>query len=383
MTANPTTMAPPDAPQPARPEFASKERFFRYFQQEVLALQDEMSRLASVSPTERPDAIDHCLAGTSRLSDEVKDASAYIPAYDQRTYGEAIKALHDKLQNVRNELGQGKKKFKFTARKNASAISIGEAAEMAQNKRLLGPVHVGYSSGESSAAVSAFAPTPLELVSPGEEKEEEELVGGQKVLGSVENGSSGADGQGVVVSNLNGAHVVLPASTAQSARSATVSNVQRSVVDLSGPTINGSPFATLTLKNIRDSLVVCGRVTGPIHITGVERSVIVTSCRQYRMHSSKKVDVYLHCSSRPIIEDCETIRFAPLPQHFMTEDLTGSTNQWDQIDDFKWLKSEPSPNFTTLPDPERIPDTVWKVKVPGEPADLGSTLQVFGITRSS
>jgi hypothetical protein len=37
---------------------------------------------------ERNDAIDHCLAGIDRLSHEVKDAAGYIPAYDQRTYGE-------------------------------------------------------------------------------------------------------------------------------------------------------------------------------------------------------------------------------------------------------------------------------------------------------
>ena len=37
---------------------------------------------------ERADATDHCLAGITRLSSEVKDASSYIPAYDQRTYAE-------------------------------------------------------------------------------------------------------------------------------------------------------------------------------------------------------------------------------------------------------------------------------------------------------
>lgn len=44
-----------------------------------------------MSPTggERNDAIDHCLAGIDRLSHEVKDASSYIPAYDQRTYSQA------------------------------------------------------------------------------------------------------------------------------------------------------------------------------------------------------------------------------------------------------------------------------------------------------
>ncbi len=41
---------------------------------------------------ERTDAVDHCLAGISRLSKEVKDASGYLPAYDQRTYSEVYLA---------------------------------------------------------------------------------------------------------------------------------------------------------------------------------------------------------------------------------------------------------------------------------------------------
>lgn len=39
---------------------------------------------------ERQDAIDHCLAGISRLSNEITDASGFIPAYDQRTYGQVM-----------------------------------------------------------------------------------------------------------------------------------------------------------------------------------------------------------------------------------------------------------------------------------------------------
>jgi hypothetical protein len=49
-----------------------------------------MDRLATIAPSngERNDAVDHCLAGIDRLSHEVKDASSYLPAYDQRTYSE-------------------------------------------------------------------------------------------------------------------------------------------------------------------------------------------------------------------------------------------------------------------------------------------------------
>ena len=56
------------------------------------ALQEQMEKLAhtALAGGERNDAVDHCLAGIARLSHEVKDASSYIPAYDQRTYGEVL-----------------------------------------------------------------------------------------------------------------------------------------------------------------------------------------------------------------------------------------------------------------------------------------------------
>ena len=37
------------------------------------------------------------------------------------------------------------------------------------------------------------------------------------------------------------------------------------------------------------------------------------------------------------------------------------------MDDFKWLKSEPSPNWSVLDMPHRVRDEVWKEVVPGGP----------------
>lgn len=317
---------PPAAPQPQGPG-GLKERFFRYFQHELTALQEQMERLDSTSYTggERNDAVDHCLAGIDRLSHEVKDASAYIPAYDQRTYGEAIKALSEKLQKIRSAFAPPKK-FQFkTTRKNPSAISLSDAAELARQNTLRVP---GYSSAGSAApsnATSSFAPTPLDKLTPSEEEKELELVAQPEAIGikeenvaSSETTISKEDKTGVLISNHTGSHILLPTSASHATRSGTVSNVRRSIVDLSPPTTDGGPFATLTLKNIKDSLIVCGHVSGPIHITGVENSVLVAACRQFRMHGSKNVDVYLHCSSRPIIEDCELIRFAPLPVAYVS-----------------------------------------------------------------
>lgn len=41
---------------------------------------------------------------------------------------------------------------------------------------------------------------------------------------------------------------------------------------------------------------------------------------------------------------------------------------WDKVKDFMWLKeAEPSPNWSVLPEDERIALDVWKNVVPGIP----------------
>jgi hypothetical protein len=183
----------------------------------------------------------------------------------------------------------------------------------------------------------------------------------------------------VTISKHTNLHVVLPATVSHAMSSGTVSNLEHCVIDLSPPTIN-APFSALYLKNIKDSLIVCGQVTGAIHITNVENSVLVTSCRQFRMHASKNVAVYLHSASRPIIEDCRDVRFAPLPKAFTTPEVSQASNQWDQIDDFKWLKIEPSPNFRLLEESERIKDDVWRATVlEGEDMSLQDVLKTVNV----
>jgi hypothetical protein len=56
------------------------------------AFQEQMEGLSqmSASGTERNEAIDQCLAAIDKLSHDVKDASSYLPAYDQRTYSQVM-----------------------------------------------------------------------------------------------------------------------------------------------------------------------------------------------------------------------------------------------------------------------------------------------------
>lgn len=58
-------------------------------------------------------------------------------------------------------------------------------------------------------------------------------------------------------------------------------------------------------------------------------------------------------------------------------------NQWQEIDDFKWLKPTPSPNWRLLPRDEYVDERVWAEIVPGGPGHgLDEILAAVGIRDS-
>ncbi|KAL1968231.1 hypothetical protein VTN77DRAFT_2066 [Rasamsonia byssochlamydoides] len=369
----------------SKSDLSLKERFFRYFQHEITALQEQMDRLADTSLVagERSDAVDHCLAGIARLSNEVKDASSYIPTYDQRIYAEAIKALQDKLSETRAAIAP-RTKFAFKTKKNASAISLTDAAEIAAQGRRHIP---GYRSPDtSSSRDSSINPTPNYASTPVNEPGQQQLrpeiapTSSPAILDEGKDSSlleqkstsihrpSFSNASSVSVNNHYGLHIMLPSSASSSSVPASITSLRHCVVDMSIPTTNGKPYASLTIKGVKESLLICGQVEGPAHITGVEHSVIVVSCRQFRMHNCVDVDVYLSCSSNPIIEDCSGIRFGRIPKAYaLDQNQPDDSDRWNQVEDFKWIKAEPSPNWSILDQNAAVPDEVWAEMVPGGP----------------
>ncbi|KAL2827093.1 tubulin binding cofactor C-domain-containing protein [Aspergillus pseudoustus] len=364
-----------------------KERFFRYFQHEITALQGQMDKLADTSLVggERTDATDHCLAGIARLSNEVKDAASYIPTYDQRIYAEAIKALQDKLAETRATV-EPRPKFSFKNKKSSpgNLLSLPDAAEMmVQGQHGIG----GYPSpgvssvGSSAAATPNYANTPLNepdkqlyLLRPG-------TIPSSVPEVTVDNISEGlkkeqrnphfeaAHVNAVTVNDHEGLHIMLPSSGSTAAVPASVTAMDRCVVDMSIPTANGVPYANLMVKTVSDSLLLCGQIDGPAHLTNVHNSIIVVNCRQFRMHDCTNVDVYLSSSSNPIIEDCTDIRFGRIPKGYTTldHDRLDTDDRWSLVEDFKWIKPEPSPNWSLLGQDDGVPQEVWTEIVPGGP----------------
>lgn len=120
------------------------------------------------------------------------------------------------------------------------------------------------------------------------------------------------------ISNQSNLHIILPSSAARATASGSLTDLKECIVDMSIPTAQGKPFPGLALRDISNSLIIAGHVNGPVHITGVSDTIIVVTARQVRIHECKNVDIYLHCTSHPIIEDCTGMRFAPLPECYVS-----------------------------------------------------------------
>ncbi|CAM0945662.1 unnamed protein product [Alopecurus aequalis] len=117
----------------------------------------------------------------------------------------------------------------------------------------------------------------------------------------------------------------------------------------------------LNIHKLRDCRVFIGPVFGSVLIEDVERCTFVMAAHQIRIHEARATDFYLRVRSRPIIEDCSGVRFAPhalkyvgIEQDLRDSGLDEDTGNWANVDDFKWLRAVQSPNWCLVPEGERL-----------------------------
>lgn len=122
----------------------------------------------------------------------------------------------------------------------------------------------------------------------------------------------------------------------------------------------GSP-STLHLKHIDSCEILCGPVSSSVFVDHCTNSTLAFPCQQLRTHNTTDTQVYVHVTSRAIIEDCHGVSFAPfswsyptLEEDFTVSGLDRDRNNWSQVDDFNWLAAgRPSPNWTVIPEADR------------------------------
>ncbi|XP_057330046.1 tubulin-specific chaperone C [Microplitis mediator] len=119
--------------------------------------------------------------------------------------------------------------------------------------------------------------------------------------------------------------------------------------------IYGAP-STVHMINLKQCQVLIGPVSSSVFVSNCDSCTFAFACQQLRLHSSTDCTIYLHVTSRAIIEDSTKIKVAPYSwsyedqqSHFNLAGLDVKTNNWDSVDDFNWLSSEKhSPNWSVL-----------------------------------
>lgn len=267
----------------------------------VIAIQEQIAQLPTFAAVggERQDALEHILAAISRLSSEVADAVDVLPPYDLRTYTQVVGALSEQVNETIAKLAP-KARFKFKSR----SLSGGAGTTTVKNQALR-PLPLGTSLNAEAGEAS------------GHDRSSSGLITSQPTKGSNERPAEFPT-HTIHVAGKCGEHLMLSAPTVRGVSAGSVKDVKRCVVDLRAATDGSDGFASLALKNVTDSLIVAGDVRGPVHVTGLRNSVVVVVAKQVRLHECNEVDIYLHCGSHPIIEDCKTMRFAPAPATFVS-----------------------------------------------------------------
>lgn len=103
-----------------------------------------------------------------------------------------------------------------------------------------------------------------------------------------------------------------------------LSNLHHCVVILEQDNVQ---ISAIHIKNVHHCVIYCGSIEGSVLMYGLTNSVLVVGCHQvrkrekkklevlltqvyaqFRMHDAHHVDIILHVTSRPIIEDSNDIQ---------------------------------------------------------------------------
>ncbi|XP_069576080.1 tubulin-specific chaperone C [Brachyistius frenatus] len=270
--------------------------------------------LASCSGADRAavsEKLEEATAKTLQLQKFLSDSLAFLTQYELRQAQAALQKLQTSLTEAR-EVALPKKKFAFRGRTKAADKAPSRAAD----------------------APASDAGPPAD------------------------SGSAAAPPEQCGFSNKNDEFVTMTAEEIQK-RDLLLTHLTNCKVRL-----YGSP-STLHLKHIDGCEILCGPVSSSIFIDHCRNSTLVFPCQQLRTHHTTDTRVYLHVTSRAIIEDCSGVSFAPfswsyptLDQDFALSGLDRDRNNWSQVDDFNWLAAETtSPNWAVIPEADR--QTHW------------------------
>ncbi|KAG0225537.1 hypothetical protein BGW41_004676 [Actinomortierella wolfii] len=290
------------------------------FNKRLEAIEAELDNLPSVPKDALQPKIDSLVQRIHVLEKELTLKISLLPSYDARQCLESIKAMSERLSQLRVKLVP-KQKFSFKSRKTVASPS---------------PTRTPTTTASSPAATDTSAQSPNKtaidesLFMKFENRSNEHLFIG--TLPILENNGQPKD---VALTNLTNCTINL---------------------------VHSIPLGAIHVRNLKQCTLVIPPVSGSILLYDCQDCTLVGACHQSRMHTSSNMTIYLHVTSEPIIEDCTDMRFAPygnilpdeqLDQLFQRANLDRSRNFYDRVKDFNWLRQQQSPNWRLL-SPEEI-----------------------------
>ncbi|XP_018521424.1 tubulin-specific chaperone C [Lates calcarifer] len=287
------------------------EYFSSTFNRERLCIEELLSGCSGADRATVTQRLEEATAKTVRLQKFLNDSVLFLTQYELRQAQAALQKLQTSLAETREE-ALPKKKFAFRARTKAA--------------------------DKASAPVSDPAPPDVASATP---------TGAAEVDGAAASEQCG-------FSNMDNEFLTKTSEEIQK-RDVLLTHLSNCKVRLLG-----SP-STLHLKHIDSCEILCGPVSSSVFVDHCRNSTLSFPCQQLRTHNTTDTQVYLHVTSRAIIEDCHGVSFAPLSwsyptleEDFSVSGLDRDRNNWSQVDDFNWLAAgTPSPNWTIIPESER------------------------------
>ncbi|KAF8923813.1 tubulin binding cofactor C-domain-containing protein [Dissophora ornata] len=291
---------------------AEASRDFRAtFDVEKQSIEEALVGLDKVPKADLQATIDSLVQRIHALEKTVTEKISILPPYDARMCIESIKSMSEQLNQLRTKLVP-KAKFSFKSRKAAGATPSPSSSATSTPKRASSP-----------KLTSTIDQSPFMRF--------EDRSGEHLFIGSLP----------------------VPAGDGGTAKDVALTNLTDCTVNL----VHNIPLGAIHIKNLKRCMLVIPPVSGSILLHDCEGCTLIGACHQSRMHTSSNMDIYLHVTSEPIVEDCTDMRFAPygqiLPQEeldrlFEIAQLNPSKNFYDKVKDFNWLKQQQSPNWRLL-----------------------------------
>lgn len=285
---------------------------FDYFQQtfreHVAAIEESIAKLKPGNRTQLAQDINKICEAIQNLQSYLTASTFFLPNYTIKAYQQTVNELKTRIESAKDKL-LTKKKFGFRSKVESTPK---------------------VSNNDSVDSV------PSQSTRPAESSHRIDWT----------------------VQNQKNQEIVLTAAETND-KDITISTVDSCLI-----IIFGHP-GSLQLSALTNCVILCGPIARSLFADNCTNCKFAFGCQQLRLHSSQHCDLYMHVTSRAIIEDCNHINVAPfnytydnIDDDFVKAGLDLNKNNWENVADFNWLSTDvKSPNWNPIAIDERI--TNW------------------------